>query len=144
MTRFVLTTAVLLGLATVVVAQTDPIAQRRDVMKGVGAATKAGVEMVKGETPFDLAKAQDVLKTYATAAETFHTYYPETSKTGGGTSASPKIWESPAEFKAKFDAWGADIRKAAEDTKDLGSFKASFGSVMRSCRGCHEVYRIKT
>lgn len=144
MFRVLLASAVLVGVTTLVVAQTDPIAQRKQVMKGVGAATKLGGEMAKAEKPFDLAEAQKILKTYADAAANFHTYYPETSKTGGETSASPKIWETPAAFKADFDAWAKDIKKAADETKDLATFRANFGTVTKSCRGCHESYRIKT
>jgi cytochrome c556 len=144
MLRLVLTAAAVAGIATVVLAQADPIAQRREIMKSVGAATKLGGEMAKGEKPFDLAEAQKILKTYATVAETFHTHFPETSKTGGQTTAAPKIWETPAEFKANFEAWGKDIKKAADETKDLATFRASFGTVTRACKGCHDSYRIKT
>ena len=99
--------------------------------------------MAKGDIPFDLAKAQDVLKNYAEAAKTFHTYFPENSKTGGETTASPKIWENPAEFKARFDEWGKDIEKASAETKDLPSFQANFGVVTKACGSCHNTYRIK-
>ncbi|WP_375461390.1 c-type cytochrome [uncultured Enterovirga sp.] len=130
-------------LAGIVAAQTDPIAARRGVMKGVGAATRTGSQMAKAEIPFDLAKAQEILKIYAMAADTAHTQFPETSKTGGETTASPKIWESQAEFRARFDEWAADIRKAADATKDLPTFQASFGTVTKACGSCHNTYRIK-
>lgn len=143
MLRYLLTGVAVLGITTAVVAQGDPIAQRRQVMKGVGAATKLGGEMAKGEKPFDLAEAQKILKTYGDAAATFHTYFPETAKTGGETTASPKIWEQPAAFRADFDAWSKDIKKAADETKDLATFRASFGAVTKSCKGCHDTYRVK-
>lgn len=142
--RPVLTLAILLAVTTAVVAQNDPIASRRNVMKGVGAATKTGGQMAKGEIPFDLAKAQEVLKTFAAASEGFHNYFPETSKTGGETTASPKIWESQEDFRARFVAWGKDISTAADQTKDLDSFKVSFGTVTKACGSCHQTYRIKT
>ena len=69
MLRRVLTGAALIAMTGILVAQTDPIAQRRTVMKGVGAATRIGGQMAKGEIPFDLAKAQEILKTYAVAAD---------------------------------------------------------------------------
>ena len=43
---------------TAVAAQSDPIAQRKELMKQQGAQTKTGAGMAKGEAPFDLAKAQ--------------------------------------------------------------------------------------
>ena len=143
MIRLVLTGVALAVGITAVVAQGDPIAERRNTMKGVGAATRTGNQMVKGETPFDLAKAKEVLQTYANAADRMHTYFPETSKTGGETTASPKIWENQAEFLARFDAWAKDIKQAADSTKDLESFRAAFGNVTKACNACHETYRIK-
>lgn len=140
----VLTIGVALALGTTsLVAQTNPIALRKETMKGVGAATAAGNRMVKGEAPFDLAKAKEILQTYATAADKVHTYFPENSKTGGETTAAPKIWESQAEFRKRFDDWAADIKKASATTKDLETFKGAFGTVTRACGGCHETFRVK-
>jgi cytochrome c556 len=144
MIRTFLAVAALVVATGAVVAQSDPIAARRDVMKSVGAATRTGTQMVKGEVPFDLAKAQDVLKAYATAADGFHDRFPENSKTGGQTTAAPAIWENQADFRAKFDAWAADIKQAAAQTKDLESFRAAFGNVTKACGACHNTYRIKT
>ena len=44
-------------------ADTDPIAQRRALMKSDGMAAKKMFDMSKGATPFDLATVQDSLKT---------------------------------------------------------------------------------
>lgn len=112
-------------------------------MKGVGAATRTGTQMSKGEIPFDLAKAREILQTYANAADKMHNYFPESSKAGGETTASPKIWESQADFRKRFDDWAADIKKASAETTDLNSFKTAFGNVTKACNGCHETYRIK-
>ena len=144
MIRPVLACAVALGVATSVLAQSDPISTRRDVMKGVGAATRTGTQMSKGEAPFDLAKAQEVLKTFAAAADGYHNYFPDSSRTGGNTTAAPKIWESQAEFRARFDEWAADIKTAADQTKDLPTFRAAFGNVTKACASCHNTFRIKT
>ncbi len=144
MIRSFLAVAALVVATGAVVAQSDPIAARRDVMKSVGAATRTGTQMVKGEVPFDLAKAQEILRTYATAADGYHNNFPENSKTGGQTTAAPAIWENQADFRARFDAWAADIKQAAAQTKDLESFRASFGNVTKACGACHNTYRIKT
>ena len=143
MIRVIAVTAALAVGITAVAAQTNPIAQRKETMKGVGAATAAGNRMVKGEAPFELAKAKEILQTYAGAADRMHTYFPENSKSGGETTAAPRIWESQADFRKRFDDWAADIKKAAAQTKDLDSFKAAFGTVTKACGSCHETYRIK-
>ena len=143
MMRMMIVSAALAIGATAVLAQASPIAQRKETMKGVGAATAAGNRMMKGEAPFDLAKAKEILQTYAGAADRMHTYFPENSKTGGETTASPKIWESQAEFRKRFDDWAADIKKASAQTKDFDTFKEAFGTVTKACGGCHETFRIK-
>jgi cytochrome c556 len=142
MIRPVLVALALAAAASAAIAQGDPIAERRAVMKSVGAATATGNRMAKGEAPFELAKAQEVLKTYAAAADRMHTYYPDGAKSGGETTASPKIWENQADFRKRFDDWAADIKKAAANTKDLDTFKAEFTTVTRACGGCHQAYRI--
>jgi cytochrome c556 len=128
---------------TAVVAQSDPIAARKAIMKGVGGQTALAAKFVKGEEPFDLAKAQAIFATYQDAAQKMPTLFPDTSKTGGETTAGPKIWEDMAGFKAGFEKLGADAKAAAAATKDLDTFKAAFGPVTRNCGGCHEAYRIK-
>ena len=138
----VLATALVIG--TAVIAQSDPIAERRQIMKGVGSATRTGTQMVKGEVAFDLAKAQEVLKVYAAAADKAHTQFPASAKTGGETTAAPAIWENQADFRKRFDDWAKDIEAAAKSTKDLETFKASFGTVTKACSACHQTYRIKT
>jgi len=143
MFRTILLTVALAVGVTAGVAQSDPIAQRRELMKGVGAATRTGTQMARGQIPFDLAKAKEVLQVYANAADRMHTYFPETSKTGGETTASPKIWESQADFRARFDAWAADIEKAKAGTKDLETFKTNFQTVSKACGSCHQTYRIQ-
>jgi cytochrome c556 len=143
MLRTILLTAALALGATAVVAQGDPIATRKETMKGVGAATRIGTQMSKGEIPFDAAKAKEILQTYANAADKMHNYFPETSKTGGETTAAPTIWQNQADFRKRFDDWAMDIQRASAQTNDLESFKAAFGNVTRACGGCHETYRIK-
>lgn len=128
---------------TVAIAQSDPIAQRKTLMKANGAATRTGSQMVKGEVPFDLAKAKEILATYAKTAATAHEYFPDNSKTGGDTTAAPKIWEDQAAFKARFDQWGKQIDEASAKVTDLESFKAAFGTVTQACQSCHQTYRIQ-
>lgn len=127
---------------TAAYAQSEHIAERKNIMKANGAATRAGTQMVKGEVPFDLAKAKEILQTYAKSAKNYHEYFPENTKTGSETTASPKIWENLADFRARFDQWGQDIAQASAQTKDLESFKAAFGTVTKACSSCHQTYRI--
>jgi cytochrome c556 len=127
---------------TAVVAQTDPISARKALMKTTGAQTGLGAKMVKGEEPFDLAKAKAIFATYQDAAQKMPALFPADSKTGD-TAAAPKVWEDMNDFKAKFTKWGEDAKAADASVKDLDSFKAAFGNVTKNCGGCHEGYRLK-
>jgi cytochrome c556 len=133
--------AVAIGV-TAVAAQ-DAIATRKQLMKENGKEAKIGSAMVKGEAPFDLAKAQAVFAAYADSAGKMGALFPADSKTGGETTAAPKIWEAKADFDAKMVKFGEEAKAAGAATKDLDSFKANFGTVMRNCGGCHETFRIK-
>jgi cytochrome c556 len=143
MIRTIVVGAALAIGVTAVMAQGDPIAQRKELMKANGAATRSGTQMVKGEAPFDLAKAKEILQTYATTADRVHNYFPENSKTGGETTASPRIWENQAAFRKRFDDWALEIKKAQADTKDQATFTAAFQNVTKACGSCHEMFRIK-
>lgn len=129
--------------ATVVLAQSDVIAQRRDLMKANGGATKDPAAMLKGETAFDLAKVQASLAKYQEIAAKMPTLYPDNSKTGGDTTASPKIWDDAAGFKAAFEKFSNDAKAASTAIKDEASFKANFPNVLKNCGSCHETFRVK-
>jgi cytochrome c556 len=134
--------AIALGV-TAVIAQSDPIAARKELMKANGRQAKFGSNMVKGEAPFDAAKAKEIFVTFIDAASKMPNLFPENSKTGGETSAAPEIWQHMDDFKARFAKLGADSKKAEESVTDLDSFKAAFRAVGQNCQECHERYRLK-
>jgi cytochrome c556 len=137
------TVAVVAFGVTAVVAQQDPIAARKALMKANGQNAGAISKMVKGEAPFDLATAKKAFATFQDAAAKMPNLFPLDSKTGGETAALPKIWEDMADFKAKFVKFGEDAKAAEASVKDLDSLKAALGTVGKNCGGCHETYRIK-
>jgi len=143
MIRTTFVAAVLMLGVAAVAAQTDPIAARRALMKANGDQAKIGVAMLKGEAPFDAAKAKAMFATFVDAANKMPNLFPESSKTGGDTAATPKVWEDMADFKARFAKLADDAVAAQASVKDLDSFKAAFGIVGKDCGGCHEIYRVK-
>jgi cytochrome c556 len=126
------------------IAQQDPIAARRALMKANGDQAKVGASMMKGETPFDVDKARKIFAAFEEAATKVPSLFPENSMTGGDTAADPKIWENMDDFKARFAKFRTDAEDAIAKVTDLDSFKAAFGAIGKNdCGGCHEKYRIK-
>jgi cytochrome c556 len=144
MTRIVLAAAAVALAVTAVAAQSDPIAARKALMKKNGDEAKVGAAMVKGDAPFDLAKAQAIFATFADAAAKAPALFPDNAKTGGDTAALPAIWENKADFDARLAKFGTDSKAAQSKVKDLDSLKAIWGGLLKdNCGGCHEKYRQK-
>src|SRR4029079_7855915 len=120
--------AIALGVG-VALAQQDPIAARRALMKANGDEAKAGAAMAKGEAPFDLAKARKMFSTFEDAAAKAPSLFPDNSKTGGDTAAKPEIWENIEDFKARLVKLGTDSKAALDSVTDLATFKAGFGNI---------------
>ncbi len=75
-TRIALAAVVAAFAATAVVAQGDPIAARKGMMKANGQSAGQGAKFMKGEEPFDLAKAQAIFASYQKAAARFRQAVP--------------------------------------------------------------------
>ena len=131
--------AVALGAAAVV-AQQDPIAARKAIMKSNGEQAQLGTKMSRGEEPFTVEKGKKIFATYQGVAKA-HALFPETSKTGGDTLALPAIWENKADFDAKLTKLETEAKAAEGKVTDLDSFKAQFTEVQKNCGGCHQTYR---
>jgi cytochrome c556 len=125
-------------------ADTDPIAQRRALMKSDGMAAKKLFDMSKGTAPFDLATVQASLKTLAEGATKTPALFPDNSQTGGGTAALPAIWQNKADFEARFAKFAKDVAAAQAGIVDEASFKKLAPAVFQNCGGCHELYKAKS
>ncbi len=135
--------AALAVVASGVSAQ-DPIAKRKEIMKGVGAAAKASNQMIKGEIAYDAKAAADSMTKVASSVPELVKLFPKGSETGGETTASPKIWETFKDFEDKATGLATAAAAAAtEAAKGPDAFKAAWGAVGGTCKGCHEVYRIQ-
>lgn len=143
--RVLLVAGLMLSGATVVYAQScpDTITTRQGLMKKSGAAGKTAAAMVKGQAPFDLAKAKEILATFADDAGKMPTLFPDCSKTGEKSTAAPTIWDNRADFDAAVAKFNADIKAAQQGTKDLPTFKAGFVPVIQDCSSCHQRFRVK-
>jgi cytochrome c556 len=144
MVRILLAGGVLAMAVGTLVAQTDPIAARKSLMKANGDQIRIANEMFESKRPFDLAAAKKAFATFAEAGEKAPALFPESSKTGGDTAALPAIWENKADFEARLAKLASESKAAEAATTDFDSFKAQFGEVRKNCGGCHQTYRKRT
>jgi cytochrome c556 len=137
--------AVLLFGVTAAAAQScqDVIDKRQALMKRSAEMAKAGASMIKGDTPFDLAKVKEIFAAFADDAAAMPTLFPDCSKTGDHTTVGPAIWDKPADFKAAQDKFSTDVKAAQDSVKDLDTLKASFQSIGKDCGGCHQAFRVR-
>jgi cytochrome c556 len=125
------------------VAQNDPIAQRKDILKGTGDATKPIAAMLKGEAAYDNAVVQKSLAIIADGSKKLPDLFPANSKTGGDTAALPKIWDEKAKFDDLFVKMAVAAAAAQGSIKDEASLKANIRPVLGTCKSCHDDYRAK-
>jgi cytochrome c556 len=130
--------AIAIGATAVYAQNLDAVKKRRDVMKAIATAGTVNFNMMKGDVPFDLAKVQAGLKTYQDEAAKLPGLFPDDSKTGGDTDASPKIWQAKGDFDAAVNTFIATAKNAAGVITDEASFKKEYPPVFRSCGGCHK------
>src|ERR1700752_5189720 len=141
MIRTALVVAMLAFGATALVAQGDPIAARKALMKANGDQSKIATDMLEAKQPFDLGAAKKVFATFAEAGDKAPALFPDNSKSGGDTAALPAIWENKADFTAKLAKFASDAKAASPKVTDLDTFKAQMTEVRKNGGGCHQPYR---
>lgn len=144
MIRTVSAIALLAVGATLALAQATggkAIEERKALMKETNGLTKQVSGMTKGTEPFDLAKAQNWAKVIIANTTKAMGLFPDDSKEGGDTRATPAVWSNRADFKAKFDTFDKAAKAAAAAVKDEASLKAEFPKVSEACDACHKDYR---
>src|SRR6266571_6073852 len=122
MKRFVLAAAFATLGITAVVAQSDPIAARKALMKENNNQVRIAREMIDGTQPFNLDTARSVFATFGGVASKGKDLWPDSSKAGESASL-PAIWENKADFEAKLAALSANAKLAESKVIDLDSFK---------------------
>ena len=142
--------ATAIGFATVatLVQAADPITERREAMKGNGAAMKAINEVLKnGGAAADLEKHANQLNDTAMKIGTLFpagTDQPH-GKDPGQTMAKPEIWQDPDDFAAEVKKFQeeAAMFKTAVAGGDMGVISAEFEKLGGVCGDCHKQFRAK-
>jgi cytochrome c556 len=143
-----LATAIGFAIVATLAQAADPITERRQLMKGNGAAMKAINEVLKnGGAAADLEKHATQLNDTAMKIGTLFpagTDQPH-GKDPGQTMAKPEIWQSPDDFAAevkKFQEESA-MFKTAVAGGDMGVISAEFEKLGGVCGDCHKQFRAK-
>lgn len=140
--------ATAIGFATVAALAADPITERRELMKGNGAAMKAIDGVLKnGGSAADLEKHANQLNDTAMKISALFpagTDQPQ-GKDPGQTRALPEIWENPDKFAAKVKKFQdeAAMFKTAVAGGDMGVISAEFDKLGGVCGDCHKAFRAK-
>ena len=145
MTRiFMMFAAVLLAAAAIPAwAEEAPQEVRHELMEDVGGAAKSIGKMLKGEAPFDAAVANESLRTWADAAAVVGDLFPEGTETGYDTEAKATIWTDRAGFDEQVALFAEAANAAvAANPQSLDELKPAAGGVFKTCKSCHESYRV--
>lgn len=136
--------AALVGLvaATAATAQTNVIQQRRAAMKAIGEQTELGAAMLKGQAPFDAAKAALIFSTYKEKMVGFEKLFPPGSDKGE-TKATAAVWSDRAGFDAAIAKFDAAVADNAPKATSADGFKAAFTAVAENCRSCHQSFKAR-
>ena len=143
MKRIMLAVAMIAVGLTAVVAQSDPIAARKALMKANNDNASNLVKMTRGEAPYDAAKVNAAFAQWAETAQKFPALFPDNSKTGGNTRATPKVWQTRSDFEAKVAAFGKAVADNRDKAKNVDELKVALGAVGKTCDSCHEQYRAR-
>jgi cytochrome c556 len=125
---------------SVVYAQGDVINQRQTILKTFGAANRDPGAMLRGEAPFDMAKAKAALATFKAEAPKLSGMFPDNSFSGT-TKALPLIATERAQFAAIWTKLAADATAAETAITNEATFKTEFPKVLANCGACHRTYR---
>ncbi len=128
-------------------AEEHPAIQARHKLMAdsVFAAKQAG-KMARGLEAYNAGKAELAMRLIGAAAFNMNNYFPKESipKKGSKSESSPKIWKNMKDFQAEIKAFQSSSTQAIKQAgQGDDAFKQGFGLVMKSCKSCHEKYRIK-
>lgn len=137
----ILSTLFISGLA---LAGSDPIKQRQALMEDTRDAAKVIGGMLKEKQPFDAEAAMAALKVWQKTAAEAGELFPEGSETGHDTEAKATIWSDRDGFNDKMTSFATAVDTAiAADPQSLEALKPVAGPIFKTCKGCHEGYRIE-
>lgn len=133
-----------LFIAGVAIAGSDPIKTRQHLMEDTRDAAKVIGGMLKQEQTFDAEAAMAAFKVWKKTALEAGDLFPEGSETGHETEAKASIWTDRDGFNQKMADFNTQVDAAIAASPDsLEALKGAAGPVFKTCKGCHEGYRVE-
>lgn len=120
----------------------DAIKYRKAAFTVMASHFGRNAPVVRGERPFNAQEAAAnaaIVETMSTLP--FAAFGPGTDK--GDTKAKPEIWTDTAKFNTAKDNMIKAVAEfnAAAKSGNEAAFKAAFGNVGKTCKGCHDDFR---
>ena len=140
MIRTVVTMVAVAVGVTAVIAQTDPIATRKALMKENNEHHRNLRPMVKGGE-YDQAKVDAAFNQWDDTARQLPKLFPDNSKNDPDGRTLPAIWENRKDFDEKIAGFAKAVSAGKGKVKSAADLKAAFAAVDMSCDSCHERYR---
>jgi cytochrome c556 len=138
--------------ATTAALPTEPVAkdraaafmhERHEKYETLGDAMKVVSRELKGDSP-DLAAVRKNAGIIAAFAPQIPSLFPPgTGPEAGKTEAKAEIWQKPDDFLAKsrdFTA-AANAFNATAQGSDVAAIRAAMGTMGKTCKACHDLYR---
>jgi cytochrome c556 len=100
---------------------------------------------LKGDVAFDKAALETSADAVDVIGRLVIDYFPAGSDQGSNTKAKAEIWKETPRFRQMAQAMQAESAKlkAAVHGGDLDAIKAAFGATAKSCKACHDAYRVQ-
>jgi cytochrome c556 len=118
--------------------------ERHELMETAKDAAKVVGGMLKGNAAFNAQQAMESFLVWQNVAETAGDLFPEGSETGYDTEAKETVWSDREGFNKEMDAFLLTVNKAiVSDPQTLDELKAAAGPIFKSCKSCHEGYRVE-
>lgn len=133
----------LLAASTAIAHQgaTGIVRERMDMMSDIAESVKTLSLMLRGQTEYQADTAQAAFLQISDHASMLPAMFPEGSD-AAPSEAAPTIWTEPDGFAAIFEELANAAQTGAGAVHDPAALAPAFGAVAKTCKTCHESYRI--
>lgn len=147
MKRTMIVVGTLLLGAGAVMAQQEIAVQQDNLMRSQAKSLYTVIlKMTKGDIPYNQKAADEAIANLETdvakIAKTFEVN-PKQDVVNGTYGASPKVWQSKADFDSKIPPVQKAIAEVKGKITNVASLKAAYTAINDRCTDCHETYRVK-